>query len=85
MSANTHDHVLPGSEQLQKANKDLNLDLNVSETYAQPQQPDLQIKKKVIRTAQQDGFFKTGVDVQEHEEIDFEGTAKDAAEMFRQG
>ena len=45
----------------------------------------MQIKKKIIRTAQEDAFFKTGVDVQEHEEIDFEGTAQDAAEMFKNG
>lgn len=85
LTANTHDHIHPGSEKPSKANKDLNLDLDVSENYVPSQQPEIQIKKKIIRTAQQDGFFKTGVDVQEHEEINFEGTAKDAAEMFRQG
>lgn len=43
------------------------------------------MRKKVIKTAHEDPFFKTGVDVHEHEEIDFEGTAQDAAEMFKQG
>jgi|APSaa5957512535_1039671.scaffolds.fasta_scaffold169012_1 hypothetical protein len=33
----------------------------------------------------QDGFFKTGVDVQEHEELEFEGTAQEAAEAYKQG
>ena len=33
----------------------------------------------------EDGFFKTGVDVQEHEEIEFEGTAQDAAEALKKG
>lgn len=57
----------------------------MNDNYVRPQQPEFEIKKKIIRTAKQDGFFKTGVDVQEHEEVDFEGTAKDAAEMFKQG
>ena len=43
------------------------------------------LKKKIIRTAQEDAFFKTGVDVQEHEEIEFDGTAQQAAELFKQG
>lgn len=62
-------------------NKDLNDDLNPIKDDG----PQLNIKKKIVRTVQDDAFFKTGVDVQEHEEIDFEGTAQDAAEMFKQG
>ena len=47
--------------------------------------PKLNIKKKIVRTMHEDGFFKTGVDVQEHEEYEFEGTAQEAAEAYRQG
>lgn len=69
------------------ANRHLNMDLEVDQ---EPKLLDaeqlLRIKKKIVRTAAEDGFFKTGVDIQEHEEIDFEGTlAQNAAEMFRKG
>ena len=47
--------------------------------------PKFNIKKKIVRTMHEDGFFKTGVDVQEHEEYEFEGTAREAAEAYRQG
>jgi hypothetical protein len=47
--------------------------------------PKLNMKKKIVRTMHEDGFFKTGVDVQEHEEYEFEGTAQEAAEAYRQG
>lgn len=47
--------------------------------------PKLNIKKKIVRTMHEDGFFKTGVDVQEHVEYEFEGTAQEAAEAYRQG
>ena len=43
------------------------------------------IKKTVIRKAKEDGFFKTGVEVVEHEEYEFEGTAQDAADALKQG
>ena len=47
--------------------------------------PAYQIKKKIYYTGQQDDFFKTGVDVIEHEDVEFDGTAVDAMEAYRQG
>lgn len=47
--------------------------------------PTYQIKKKVFYTGKQDDFFKTGVDVIEHEDVEFEGTAVDAMEAYRHG
>lgn len=47
--------------------------------------PKITLKKKVIKTTHEDGFFKTGVDVQEHEEYEFEGSAQQAAEAYKQG
>ena len=47
--------------------------------------PDITIKRKIVRKAQEDGFFKTGVEVVEHEEIDFEKTAHQAAELLKRG
>ena len=47
------------------------------------QKPDFQIKKTKVRRAQGDGFFKTGVEVIEDEEIDYEGTIKNAAELLK--
>lgn len=38
-----------------------------------------------MRRAVEDGFFKTGVEVIENEEVDFEGTAQDAAKAFQEG
>ena len=38
--------------------------------------PKITLKKKVIKTTHEDAFFKTGVDVQEHEEYEFEGSAQ---------
>jgi hypothetical protein len=38
-----------------------------------------------VRRAQGDGFFKTGVEVIEDEEIDYEGTIKNAAELLKSG
>ena len=43
------------------------------------------IKKTVIRKAKADGFFKTGVEVVEHEEYEFEGTTQDAADALKEG
>jgi hypothetical protein len=43
------------------------------------------IKKTVIRKAHQDAFFKTGVEVVEHEEYEFEGTTQDAADALKTG
>jgi hypothetical protein len=48
-------------------------------------QPLPAIKKTVIRKAKEDGFFKTGVEVIEQEEYEFEGTAQDAADALRDG
>lgn len=47
--------------------------------------PDVKIHKKIIRRAQDDGFFQTGVDVIEDEAIDYEQTAKNAAELLNTG
>jgi len=47
--------------------------------------PKFNIHKKIIRTAQEDAFFKTGVDVVETEEYEFEGSAADAANAFKAG
>jgi len=43
------------------------------------------LKKKIVRRAQEDGFFKTGVEVVEQEEYEFVGSTEDAAELFKQG
>lgn len=43
------------------------------------------IYKKIVRTAQEDAFFKTGVDVVETEEYEFEGSATEAANAFKEG
>lgn len=43
------------------------------------------IKKTVIRKAKEDGFFKTGVEVIEQEEYEFEGTAQDAVDALKEG
>lgn len=51
----------------------------------QPPRRDITIKKRVVRHAKEDGFFRTGVEVVEHEEIDVEATAAQAAEMLRLG
>ena len=40
-------------------------------------------KKKITRRAQEDGFFKTGVEVIEDEEYELD--TQNAAEMFRNG
>ena len=48
-----------------------------------PQVPMLNLKKKITRTAHQDQFFPTGVDVVEHEEYEYD--TSDAAQMFQQG
>jgi hypothetical protein len=45
----------------------------------------LKLKKKIVKTAHEDGFFKTGVDVHEHEEYEWDGTAQEAAEAFKSG
>ena len=71
-------------------NKDLNIDdigpdTLMSKMESPPRYPELNIKKKVVRRAVEDGFFKTGVEVIENEEIDFEGTAQDAAKAFQEG
>ena len=47
--------------------------------------PQFNIHKKIVRTAQEDAFFKTGVDVVETEEYEFEGSAADAANAFKAG
>jgi len=47
--------------------------------------PKFNIHKKIIRTAKEDAFFKTGVEVVETEEYEFEGNAHEAAEAFKQG
>lgn len=47
--------------------------------------PQLNLKKRIVRRAQEDGFFKTGVEVVEHEEYEFDGTTQDAADLFKQG
>jgi len=47
--------------------------------------PKLNLKKRIVRRAQEDGFFKTGVEVVEHEEYEFQGSTEDAAELFKQG
>lgn len=36
--------------------------------------PNIQLKKRVVRKTKEDGFFRTGVEVTEHEEIDGEAT-----------
>jgi hypothetical protein len=38
-----------------------------------------------VRRTQEDGFFKTGVEVIEHEEYEFDGTAQEAADALRTG
>lgn len=47
--------------------------------------PKFNIKKKVVRRAQEDGFFKTGVEVVEHEEYEIEGVDQDAADLLKRG
>ena len=47
--------------------------------------PKLNLKKRIVRRAQEDGFFKTGVEVVEQEEYEFQGSTEDAAELFKQG
>ena len=47
--------------------------------------PKFNIKKKVFRRAQEDGFFKTGVEVVEHEEYELEGVDQDAADLLKRG
>ena len=70
-------------------NKDLEIDDGGPDTLMSKidsvEPHDLQIRKKVVRRAVEDGFFKTGVEVIENEEIDFEGTAQDAAKAFKEG
>lgn len=76
------------------ANRDLDIlnksragDISMVESLMEDKPPrkDITIKKKIIRHAKEDGFFKTGVEVVEHEEIDVEATAAQAAEMLRLG
>lgn len=55
---------------------------NTPDTNHSPQNESIKLKKKVVRRAQQDGFFKTGVDVIEDEEIDIEGTMNQAQKML---
>ena len=45
--------------------------------------PQLNIRKQLVFTNQENQFFKTGVDVEE--EYVFEGTAQDAEEQFKLG
>ena len=63
--------------------KILNKDLVMETEESKPVLPV--IKKTVIRKAQADAFFKTGVDVIEHEEYEFEGTTQDAADALKEG
>ena len=37
--------------------------------------PNMTITRRVVRKTKQDAFFKTGVEVEEVEEVDFDGTA----------
>jgi len=54
-----------------------------SQGYGKIEEPIIQ--KKKIRRTEQDGFFQTGVDVVEDEYIDYEETAKNAAELLQSG
>lgn len=47
--------------------------------------PEIKIRKKITKRAQEDGFFKTGVEVIEDEAIDYDATAEDAAKMVQKG
>ena len=60
---------------LDSKNKDLDdLYQEDKDAEASQQVPKLNLKKKIVRRAQEDGFFKTGVEVVENEEYEFEGT-----------
>ena len=47
--------------------------------------PEIKIHRKIVRRVKEDGFFKTGVEVVEDEEVDFESTAQHAADLLRDG
>lgn len=60
-------------------------DKNAAATLPAPSSPHFKIQKKVVRRAKQDGFFKTGVEVLEDEEIDIDATANNAAQLLKDG
>lgn len=70
-------------------NKDLEMiymdGTNPIDAAGQDNGPKFNIKRKVIRRAQEDGFFKTGVEVVEHEEYELEGVDQDAADLLKRG
>lgn len=48
-----------------------------------PEPLEIPLKKKIVRKTREDGFFRTGVEVIENEEIDIEQTAHAAADLLK--
>lgn len=61
--------------------REVNQDLKLEQPEPVTKLPSL--KKTVVRKAREDGFFKTGVDVIEQEEYEFE--AVEAADALKAG